>query len=260
MCSSARSSCSDCSDCSSVDWSWVEEVDRHCAEVPAPAAPRGIPSAEPPSRSSCASAPAVWRGQESSAVSVAMSVAAATTDKSTSTSVCQATNTSPQLNVNSSTSWLRASMRRLRHLRMPEAPESPVAAPVSLPDIALVAPEILAAQTNGTSLRPSSAPAPGRGSHVSAPVVSEVGLTRGQANGYGVSSTPVSPRNNGSQGRNGRVTGRGYARGTRHQIVANDSTTCTSSSMSTGSSATTSPASSPAASPQRPLGSGVSRR
>ncbi|XP_076379577.1 sodium-dependent transporter bedraggled isoform X2 [Megalopta genalis] len=89
-------------------------------------------------------------------------------------------------------SWLRASMRRLRHLRLPDgferqhggsdssnrrgfgvnttASESAIAsvvstatgsAPNSLPDIALIAPEILAAQTNGTSgtlLRPSSAP------------------------------------------------------------------------------------------------------
>ncbi|XP_078049050.1 sodium-dependent transporter bedraggled [Augochlora pura] len=89
-------------------------------------------------------------------------------------------------------SWLRASMRRLRHLRLPDAFErqhgsndssnrrgfgintiasvsaaAPVistttsSAPNSLPDIALIAPEILAAQTNGTSgtlLRPSSAP------------------------------------------------------------------------------------------------------
>lgn len=71
-------------------------------------------------------------------------------------------------------SWMRASMRRLRHLRMPEGTlrrgnESAnrraaiVSAPNSLPDIALIAPEILAAQTNGgnsgTLLRPASAPA-----------------------------------------------------------------------------------------------------
>ncbi|XP_015112215.1 uncharacterized protein LOC107037905 isoform X2 [Diachasma alloeum] len=76
-------------------------------------------------------------------------------------------------------SWVRASMRRLRHLRLPEADRarrapppsiatdsmtesSVISAPNSLPDIALIAPEILAAQTNGTSsgtvLRPSSAP------------------------------------------------------------------------------------------------------
>ncbi|XP_043681208.1 sodium-dependent transporter bedraggled isoform X2 [Vespula pensylvanica] len=73
-------------------------------------------------------------------------------------------------------SWVRASMRRLRHLRLPEGTlehrqrnveptnrrTAIVSAPNSLPDIALIAPEILAAQTNGTSghhLRPSSAPA-----------------------------------------------------------------------------------------------------
>ncbi|XP_011631606.1 uncharacterized protein LOC105423533 isoform X2 [Pogonomyrmex barbatus] len=71
-------------------------------------------------------------------------------------------------------SWMRASMRRLRHLRLPEGTQCdnepanrhpiPVSAPNSLPDIALIAPEILAAQTNGsdtsgTLLRPSSAPA-----------------------------------------------------------------------------------------------------
>lgn len=73
-------------------------------------------------------------------------------------------------------SWMRASMRRLRHLRLPEGAQRSVAAngvesanrraavsaPNSLPDIALIAPEVLAAHTNGTSgtlLRPSSAPA-----------------------------------------------------------------------------------------------------
>ncbi|XP_076279550.1 uncharacterized protein LOC143208743 isoform X2 [Lasioglossum baleicum] len=97
-------------------------------------------------------------------------------------------------------SWLRASMRRLRHLRLPDGAErqcggsdsgnrrgfgiatitsatttasaiesgtgtgtvtTTASAPNSLPDIALIAPEILAAQTNGASgtlLRPSSAP------------------------------------------------------------------------------------------------------
>lgn len=75
-------------------------------------------------------------------------------------------------------SWLRASMRRLRHLRLPEAERAqrsmtdsnnlPISGPNSLPDIALIAPEILAANTNaninnnqsnrGMILRPSSAP------------------------------------------------------------------------------------------------------
>lgn len=71
-------------------------------------------------------------------------------------------------------SWVRASMRRLRHLRLPEETERQgsidsnncrgtiASAPNSLPDIALIAPEILAAQTNGTTsgtlVRPSSAP------------------------------------------------------------------------------------------------------
>lgn len=64
-------------------------------------------------------------------------------------------------------------MRRLRQLRLPDGSSSSstrtantattVSAPNSLPDIALIAPEILAAQTNDTTgglLRPSSAPAP----------------------------------------------------------------------------------------------------
>ncbi|CAB0039898.1 unnamed protein product [Trichogramma brassicae] len=77
--------------------------------------------------------------------------------------------------------WLRASMRRLRQLRIPgtgsaannnssnngHAASNAIDSngPNSLPDIALIAPEILAAQTNDTTgglLRPSSAPAPNR--------------------------------------------------------------------------------------------------
>ncbi|XP_036139832.1 uncharacterized protein LOC105836629 isoform X2 [Monomorium pharaonis] len=93
--------------------------------------------------------------------------------------------------VTAANSWMRASMRRLRHLRLPDggnhhhhhhhrhhhqpyresaaaaapATNRRAAAPNSLPDIALIAPEILAAQTNGSGtsgtllLRPSSAPA-----------------------------------------------------------------------------------------------------
>lgn len=73
-------------------------------------------------------------------------------------------------------SWIRASMRRLRHLRLPDGTQRDggndtvnnnrravaVSAPNSLPDIALIAPEVLAAQTNGSGTsdpRPSSAPA-----------------------------------------------------------------------------------------------------
>ncbi|XP_044008403.1 uncharacterized protein LOC122852579 isoform X1 [Aphidius gifuensis] len=61
-------------------------------------------------------------------------------------------------------SWIRASMRRLRHLRLPDTEllQNQVTQQNSLPDIALIAPEILAAHTNGTTtttiLRPSSAP------------------------------------------------------------------------------------------------------
>ncbi|XP_057342095.1 uncharacterized protein LOC130678700 isoform X2 [Microplitis mediator] len=96
----------------------------------------------------------------------------------------------------SSSSWMRASMRRLRHLRLPQgstrqrtshrpltvdniesssftttstsssassssaSSSRPISAPNSLPDIALIAPEILAAHTNSnpSNLRPSSAP------------------------------------------------------------------------------------------------------
>ncbi|XP_016839751.3 uncharacterized protein LOC100123368 isoform X2 [Nasonia vitripennis] len=65
--------------------------------------------------------------------------------------------------------WLRASMRRLRQLRLPGTQDT--SQPNSLPDIALIAPEILAAQTNDTTgglLRPSSAPAPVRSGTASA--------------------------------------------------------------------------------------------
>uniref|UniRef100_A0A6V7M2F4 Transporter n=1 Tax=Bracon brevicornis TaxID=1563983 RepID=A0A6V7M2F4_9HYME len=68
-------------------------------------------------------------------------------------------------------SWIRASMRRLRHLRLPETDRNrrvvsttmcrESTGPNSLPDIASIAPEILAIHTNSSDsgLRPSSAPA-----------------------------------------------------------------------------------------------------
>ena len=79
---------------------------------------------------------------------------------------------------NRANSWVRASMRRIRHLRLPDAERNAerrnvvdaiatasapiLSAPNSLPDIALIAPEILVAHTNGINtgsvLRPSSAP------------------------------------------------------------------------------------------------------
>ncbi|XP_076245586.1 sodium-dependent transporter bedraggled [Calliopsis andreniformis] len=147
-------------------------------------------------------------------------------------------------------SWVRASMRRLRHLRLPESSERErscdlgnrcgpiVSAPNSLPDIALIAPEILAAQTNGipgTHLRPSSAPVR-------------------NANGSNV----VPPRRGGRQSRGSRSQGsRGREVSSRQSSVLSTTTTSdtTTSGTTTCSSsfggASTSPPSSTATSPQR---------
>lgn len=119
-------------------------------------------------------------------------------------------------------SWVRASMRRLRHLRLPEtdrlrrapplistssttgSPTRPISAPNSLPDIALIAPEILAAHTNGTAtgtvLRPSSAPVV-RNSNSAA-----VTPRRGRRNGR--SRTPGSGERNRRQSNTSRSSSR----------------------------------------------------
>ncbi|XP_070170199.1 uncharacterized protein [Polyergus mexicanus] len=149
-------------------------------------------------------------------------------------------------------SWMRASMRRLRHLRLPEGTQrgagepanrraASVSAPNSLPDIALIAPEILAAQTNGgtssTLLRPSSAPAR------NAAIAAAAGV--------------ATPRRTGRQ-----FTGGGRSRGARNRETASSrqgslgSTTTTSDITASGnttcsSGASTSPASSTATTPQR---------
>ncbi|XP_029672621.1 uncharacterized protein LOC115241154 isoform X2 [Formica exsecta] len=148
-------------------------------------------------------------------------------------------------------SWMRASMRRLRHLRLPEGTQrgagepanrraASVSAPNSLPDIALIAPEILAAQTNGgtsgTLLRPSSAPA---------------------RNAATAAAGVATPRRTGRQ-----FTGGGRSRGARNREAASSrqgslgSTTTTSDITASGnttcsSGASTSPASSTATTPQR---------
>ncbi|GAB1864573.1 hypothetical protein CAJAP_05652 [Camponotus japonicus] len=150
-------------------------------------------------------------------------------------------------------SWMRASMRRLRHLRLPEgATREPanrraasVSAPNSLPDIALIAPEILAAQTNGGTsgalLRPSSAPA--RNAATATPAPASVGV--------------ATPRRAGRQ-----FTGGGRSRDARNREAASSrqgslgSTTTASDITASGnttcsSGASTSPASSTATTPQR---------
>lgn len=149
-------------------------------------------------------------------------------------------------------SWMRASMRRLRHLRLPEGTQrgagepanrraASVSAPNSLPDIALIAPEILAAQTNGGTsgtLRPSSAPA------------------RNAATAAAVAGV-ATPRRTGRQ-----FAGGGRSRGARNREAASSrqgslgSTTTTSDITASGnttcsSGASTSPASSTATTPQR---------
>ncbi|XP_015188524.1 PREDICTED: uncharacterized protein LOC107072804 isoform X2 [Polistes dominula] len=122
-------------------------------------------------------------------------------------------------------SWIRASMRRLRHLRLPEGTvehrqqrnvepttnrrSAIVSAPNSLPDIALVAPEILAAQTNGTSghhLRPSSAPAVNRNNVGNNSNTNSNNVSGGSGGGSGSSSGSASGGGGGG-GRPGRQHG-----------------------------------------------------
>ncbi|KAL6442681.1 hypothetical protein ACFW04_002647 [Cataglyphis niger] len=154
-------------------------------------------------------------------------------------------------------SWMRASMRRLRHLRLPEGTQrgagepanrraASVSAPNSLPDIALIAPEILAAQTNGGTsgtLRPSSAPARNAATAAAAAAAAAVGV--------------ATPRRTGRQ-----FAGGGRSRGARNREAASSrqgslgSTTTTSDITASGnttcsSGASTSPASSTATTPQR---------
>ncbi|XP_023288019.1 uncharacterized protein LOC105700187 isoform X2 [Orussus abietinus] len=176
---------------SSVDWSWLEEV-----------------AASPTTRSGTCAARvrADVAGGRDSKGSVAMSVAGE--GKSSGPREGQSSGARP---ASAADSWVRASMRRLRHLRLPdfEAAGRATSAPDSLPDIALVAPDVLAAQTNGTSvgLRPASAPAPLR------------------------AGPPASPR-----------------RGRSRAPTAADATCSVDSAYFTGSSPASSPACSPASS------------
>lgn len=146
-------------------------------------------------------------------------------------------------------SWMRASMRRLRHLRLPEGTQRVVAsnettasrravvvsAPNSLPDIALIAPEILAAQTNGSStsgtlLRPSSAPA--RNAAASAATPRRAGRQFAAGRSRGARNREVSSR----QGSLGSRTS---------DTTASGNTTCSSSFGGASSSAPSSTATSP---------------
>lgn len=144
-------------------------------------------------------------------------------------------------------SWMRASMRRLRHLRLPEgATREPanrraasVSAPNSLPDIALIAPEILAAQTNGATsgalLRPSSAPARNAAAPPAPAGVATPRRAGRQFAGGGRSRNREAASSR--QGSLGSTT-------TASDITASGNTTCSSG-------ASTSPASSTATTPQR---------
>lgn len=156
-------------------------------------------------------------------------------------------------NNNIGTSWVRASMRRLRHLRLPDADEerevpgreltattssssfnnlstsTVQSGSNSLPDIALIAPEILAAQTNGNNtveLRPSSAP--NGTTRVFGPTATSPG--RGRLNG-------------------GRSRGRNEESG-RSSLQSRNNGSDSSCSTSSDNSTATSPASTPNATPQ----------
>ncbi|XP_054005928.1 sodium-dependent transporter bedraggled isoform X1 [Hylaeus anthracinus] len=274
-----------CSECSEVDWSWLEEVEcpRPTDSSLAPVAVDAVQENSEPHRGGSASPTSDngrrKRGCEHRATdagcSAAMSVSGTAkslvvdgsrwstsdplsdldqvTDRD-DTARCNAGNeaVARETRDNATTvvnSWVRASMRRLRHLRLPEGTErqrsadpntrrgAVVSAPNSLPDIALIAPEILAAQTNGTSgtlLRPSSAPAR-------------------NAN----SSTVVSPRRGGRQARGSRSQAtRSREVSSRQSSVlstttGSDITSGTTTCSSSFGGASTSPPSSTVTSPQR---------
>ncbi|XP_076178672.1 sodium-dependent transporter bedraggled isoform X2 [Ptiloglossa arizonensis] len=198
-----------CSECSEVDWSWLEEVEcprpteSSLAPVVVDAVQENTEQHRGGSPSPTSENARRRRGCEHRATDAGCSAAMSVSGTAKSLVVggsrwstsdplpdrnedtehdeaarCNASNEAVgrETRDNAATvvnSWVRASMRRLRHLRLPEGTERQrsadssnrrgaiVSAPNSLPDIALIAPEILAAQTNGTSgtlLRPSSAP------------------------------------------------------------------------------------------------------
>lgn len=163
----------------------------------------------------------------------------------------------------SMSSWMRASMRRLRHLRVPEGTQHSatvgvvdhesaerrtvaVSAPNSLPDIALIAPEILAAQTNGTSgtlLRPSSAPVRNVNAAAAA-AVNATGVPTSRRTGRQfVAGRSRVPRNRETPSRQGSLA----SITTASDITVSGTTICSSSF----GGASTSPPSSTATTPQR---------
>ncbi|CAK9799594.1 Sodium-dependent transporter bedraggled [Anthophora plagiata] len=276
-----------CSECSEVDWSWLEEVEcPHGTESLAPGVVDTIQentehrggSASPTNENTRRRRGREHRATEagcSAVMSVSGTVKSlvvsssrwSTSDPLSDHNINDHQDDTVRCNVNNEpidretrdngtvvNSWVRASMRRLRHLRLPEGIEERqrntdsnnrrgaiVSAPNSLPDIALIAPEILAAQTNGTSstlLRPSSAP------------------VRNSNN----SNVIVSSRRGGRQFRGSRSQGlaRTHETSSRQSSVLSTVTTAsdtTTSGTTTCSSSfggvSTSPPSSTAASPQR---------
>ncbi|XP_076668007.1 uncharacterized protein LOC143368808 isoform X2 [Andrena cerasifolii] len=277
-----------CSECSEVDWSWLEEVEcsRPTETSLAPVAVDAVRENTEPYRGGSTSPTNEnsrrRRGREHRATDAGCSAAMSVSGTAKSLVVGGSPRWSPSdplpdLNAGDNNrdeavrcnainepvhretrdnatavvnSWVRASMRRLRHLRLPEGAERQraadlnnrrgaiVSAPNSLPDIALIAPEILAAQTNGTSgtlLRPSSAPVR-------------------NVNG----SNLVPPRTAGRQPRGSRSQGsRSRELSSRQSSVlstatASDTTTSgTTTCSSSFGGASTSPPSSTVTSPQR---------
>ncbi|XP_012151453.2 sodium-dependent transporter bedraggled isoform X2 [Megachile rotundata] len=273
-----------CSECSEVDWSWLEEVE--CPRPTESLAPVAVDAVQENLERGGSTSPTSEnarrrRGCEHRATdagcSGAMSVSGtvksllvvggsrwSTSDpladsndiEQDETTRCNASNEAIDRETRDTggtlvNSWVRASMRRLRHLRLPEGTDrqrssdsnnhrsgTVASAPNSLPDIALIAPEILAAQTNGTSgtlLRPSSAPV---------------------RNVHG--SNAVSPRRGGRQFRGSRSQAtRSREVSSRQSSVLSTTTgsdTITSGTTTCSSSfggASTSPPSSTATSPQR---------
>uniref|UniRef100_A0ABD2WKB0 Uncharacterized protein n=1 Tax=Trichogramma kaykai TaxID=54128 RepID=A0ABD2WKB0_9HYME len=191
--------------------------------------------------------------------------------------------------------WLRASMRRLRQLRIPgtgsaasnNSSNNGNAAvnaidsngPNSLPDIALIAPEILAAQTNDTTgglLRPSSAPAPNRSmeSVLSSPTIDTSSTTtlaatsqainavsavigasssprRGRRSNAAAAAAAASVRCQASTGASASSSSNNNGTQTRVSLAESTSTCASSAGTTTISSGSRSSVSSAQVSPQR---------
>lgn len=159
-------------------------------------------------------------------------------------------------------SWMRASMRRLRHLRLPDGAQRTVepasrravvvSAPNSLPDIALIAPEILAAQTNGTGtsgtlLRPSSAPARNAGAGAGAGAGAAAAATPRRPGRQFATGRSRGARNREVSSRQGSLA----SRTTASDTTVSGNTTCSSSFGGASSSAPSSTATSPQRAPTR---------